>query len=242
MADLPNPYQPPDFSGGEDAGTNAGDFSIGRALDEAWEATKRYFPLWLGVGIVGAVIAGVAAITIIGYFLVLPVLAFGGIKFLLNMLDGKAEFNDLFSGFSNYGSVLGRMLLTVLIIMAVALVSESVLLWGTSTQSTGLTLIGALIYMAAFALVIVPLSFSYFFVVDQNMGAVEALSASWRISRGKVGKLIALTLLAGLISALGLLALIVGVLFTGTVSYAMFASAYRQLTGPAPEHAGEYRS
>jgi hypothetical protein len=242
MADLPNPYQPPESSGAGDAGSDAGDFSIERALNEGWEATKRYFPLWLGVGIVGAVVAGVAAVTIIGYFLVLPVLAYGGIKFLLNMLDGKAEFNDLFSGFSNYGTVLGRMLLTVLIMVAITLACESIFLWGTATQSASLTLVGGLIYLAATVLVIVPLSFSYFFVVDQDMSAVEALGASWRISRGKLGKLIALAFLAALISMLGLLALVVGVLFTITVSYAMFASAYRQLAGRVPEHAGTYQS
>jgi hypothetical protein len=231
-----NPYQPPVINMAE-TGVAAGDFTIARALSDGWNAAKRYFPLCLGVGLVSIVISVVAALTIIGYFLVLPVLAYGAIKFLLNMLDGKPEFNDLFSGFSNYGTVLGRMLLLILIMVLIALVSESAMLAGMYSKSEVIQLIGSLIYLASFVFVILPLSFSYYFVVDQDMTAAAALSASWRVTRGKLGKLVGLTLLAVLISWAGLLALVVGVFFTMAVAYGMFASAYRQLAGPAPASA-----
>jgi len=228
-----NPYQPPVINVVE-TGLNTGDFTIARALSDGWNATKRYFPLWLGVGIVAVLISGVAAVTVIGYFLVLPVLFYGGIKFLLNMLDGKAQFNDLFSGFSNYGTVLGRMLLLTLSTVLVGLVSESVMLVGMYLESDAATLIGSLIYLVSTVFVLLPLSFSYFFVVDQGMTATAALSASWRVTRGKLGKLVGLTLVVLLISWAGVLALLIGVVFTMTVGYAMFASAYRQMVAPAP--------
>ena len=84
------------LSSSESPGGEEGDFTIQRALSDGWNATVSNFPLWLGVGLVACLVGGVSIITVIGYFLVLPVLSYGGVKFLLNMLDGKAEFNDLF--------------------------------------------------------------------------------------------------------------------------------------------------
>lgn len=235
MAESPlNPYQAP-FAHDPASGGGAGDFSIQRALSDGWNATRNYFPLWLGVGIVGSLCAGAAAITVIGAIVVVPVLVYGGIKFLLNMLDGRAQFNDLFSGFSNYGSVLGRMLLLILLLALIGLASESVLLIGNFTDSGVLQLVGSLIYLGATLFVILPLSFSTFFLVDQNMGATEALGASWRIARGKLGKLLLLTLVEMLIGVLGVLALVVGVIFSMTIAYAMLASAYRQMVANAPD-------
>ena len=234
MADpFNNPYQAP-LNSSEPPSGDGGDFTIRRALSDGWNATVRNFPLWLGVGIVAVLIAGISAATVIGYFLVLPVLGFGGIKFLLNMLDGKAEFNDLFAGFSNYGATLGRMLLLGMMLVLLGLASESVLFIGSWLGSSLVTLLGSFVYLASLIFVILPTSFACFFAVDRDLSALDALTASWRISRGKLGTLVLLALLAGLIAVAGVLALGVGVLFTGTMSYVMFASAYRQMVGPRP--------
>jgi hypothetical protein len=150
------------------------------------------------------------------------------------MLDGKAEFNDLFAGFSKYGATLGRMLLLMVVLILLGLVSESLIFIGSWLQSSVLSLIGSLVYLACVVFVILPTSFAFFFAVDRDLPALDALNASWRITRGKLLKLVGLGLLAGLIAVSGILALGVGVVFTMTMSYAMFASAYRQMTGPAP--------
>lgn len=233
MADpIDNPYRAPTTS--EAPSEEQGDFTIQQALSDGWGATVSNFPLWLGVGIVAVLIGGASAITVIGYFLVLPVLSYGSIKFLLNMLDNKAEFNDLFAGFSNYGATLGRMLLLTVILILLGLVSESLIFVGSWLQSSLVSLIGSLVYLASLVFVILPTSFAFFFAVDRDLPAMEALNASWRITRGKLLKLVGLALLAGLIGVSGILALGVGVIFTFTMSYAMFASAYRQMAGRAP--------
>ena len=108
------------------------------------------------------------------------------------------------------------------------------MLIGSWMQSDAVQLIGSLIYLASFVFVILPTSFAFFFAVDRDLPATDALSASWRITRGKLVKLVGLALLAGLICVAGILALGVGILFTATMSYAMFASAYRQMAGPIP--------
>jgi len=228
-----NPYRAP-LTTSEAPSGEAGDFSIQQALSDGWAATVSNFPLWLGVGIVAVLIGGASAITVIGYFLVLPVLSYGGIKFLLNMLDGKAEFNDLFAGFSKFGATLGRMFLLMLVLILLGLVSESLMFIGSWLHSSAVSLIGSLVYLASVVFVILPTSFAFFFAVDRDLSAMDALNASWRITRGKQVKLLGLTLVSGLIGVSGLLALGVGVIFTMTVSYAMYASAYRQMAGPAP--------
>src|SRR5437016_3791503 len=54
MANPPlNPYAPPKAADAPAEPLVFGDFDIGRAINEAWEACKRYFPLWLGVLVVG---------------------------------------------------------------------------------------------------------------------------------------------------------------------------------------------
>ena len=53
MANPPfNPYAPPQEGAVRMPAPVLGDFDVTRALGDAWEVTKRNFPLWLGVGIV----------------------------------------------------------------------------------------------------------------------------------------------------------------------------------------------
>jgi uncharacterized membrane protein len=228
---VPNPYQPPaaDFDYVTD---RYGELSIGRAIGDAWRATKQYFPLWVMVGLVGAVLCFLSAITVIGYFLLLPVFGWGMTRFLLNMVDGRADFGDLFSGFSQYGRVLGRTLLVTLCIVLLALLADSVAIAGQLMESPVVQAIGSVLYLVFASTVMVRLYFAWFFLVDRDLSAMEALSASWNATRGKNLQLIGLALLSGLIAVAGLLALLIGVFFTMMMAYVSYASAYRQLVGP----------
>jgi len=228
----PNPYQAP-VADGDMPELAAGDFSIGAALSEAFEVTKQNFPLWLGVGIVGFLLVGLSAITIIGYFVLVPVFTWGLCRFLLNMVDGRATFGDLFSGFSNYGTNLWRMLGVSVCFIGLVLLGDSIALVGQLTKSSGLQTFGSLVYLVFTFTVLLRFYFAMFFLVDNpNMGAIESLSASWAATRGKTLKLIGLALVSGLVGMLGLLALVVGVLFTLTMSYVAYAAAYRRMVGP----------
>ena len=61
----------------------------------AWRATWDNFPLWLGVGLAFYALTVVSYLTLIGIVLLVPAFMWGGITFLLNMLDGRARFGDL---------------------------------------------------------------------------------------------------------------------------------------------------
>jgi uncharacterized membrane protein len=230
MASPFNPYQAPIVE--PPPPVSAGDFDLGRTVQDGFERTKLYLGPALAVLLLGGLLIALATVTVIGYFLAVPVLGWGMVKFFLNMQDQRQpSFNDLFAGFSNYWTVLGRMLLVTLIYVGLVLLSESLVFVGQFMKSTPLIAVGYLIYITFFALVLSRLYFAFFFVVDRDMPAVEALSVSWRATQGKPLKMFALALLAGLVGASGLIGLCVGVLFTVPMSYVMYASAYRQVAG-----------
>ena len=230
MASPFNPYQAPVVEPAPPV--SAGDFDLGRTVQDGFERTKLYLGPALAVLLLGGLLMALATVTVIGYFLAVPVLGWGMVKFFLNMQDQRQpSLNDLFAGFSNYGAVLGRMLLVTLIYVGLVLLSESLVFVGQFMKSTPLIVVGYVIYLTFFALVLSRLYFAFFFVVDRDMPAVEALSASWRATEGKTLKMFSLAILAGLISMSGLIGLCVGVLFTVPMSYVMYASAYRQVAG-----------
>jgi len=229
MASSYNPYQAPGFD--QNPATPPGDFDIGQTIKEAWENTKRHAGVAIGVFLLAGICVILSAMTVIGYFVLVPVLGWGMTKFLLNMHDGRPEVGDLFSGFSNYGKVLGRMLLAVLIVGAAGIASESLVFIGQYLKSTPIQALGWVVYCAAFALVLGRLYFAFFFIVDQDMPTIQAFSAAWQATQGKGLKIFLLLIVAGLIGGLGVLALCVGMLFTMPMSYAMYVSAYRQMVG-----------
>jgi uncharacterized membrane protein len=230
MASPFNPYQAPVVEPLPTIG--AGDFDLGRTVQDGFERTKLYLGPALGVLLLGGLLMALSAVTVIGYFFAVPVFAWGVIKFFLNMQDQRQpNLNDLFAGFSNYWTVLGRMLLVTIIYIGLALLSESLVFVGQFMKSTPLIVVGYVIYVTFFALVLSRFYFAFFFVVDRDMPAMEALSATWRATQGKSLKMVALALVAGLIAMSGVIGLCVGVLFTVPMSYVMYASAYRQVVG-----------
>lgn len=70
-------------------------------------------------------------------------------------------------------------------------------------------------------------------VIDRGMGPIEALKESWHITKGYKWQLLLLFLAIIGINLLGLLALAVGVLVSGPVTWLALAHAYRTLQARA---------
>jgi uncharacterized membrane protein len=214
-----------------------GKFRVGGCVSEAFEATKSNFGLLLGVGILSMACFVVAGITIIGYFIFVPVIAWGCIKFLLNVIDGEAKFSDMFSGFSHFGTVLGRMLWLGIILVLISLVGASVQIIGDVAEFPELWLAGAVINLIFSIFVTVRLNFAIFFAVDQDATATESLRMSWNSTSGLVLSTFILALVSTLINFLGALCFLVGLFFTIPMSYLMWVSAYRQMVGTSDDGA-----
>lgn len=211
----------------------AGTFDVGRCLSDAWQATMGNIGLVIGVSVVGLIIGVLSELTIIGIFLLLPVLLWGGIYFVLNVLDGRAQFGDLFAGFSRYGQALGPTLAAIVCMFLLTMLGESVYFVGMFTGSTTLMFGGSLILLAWFFFVMLRFYFAFFFIVDQGMGGIDALKASWAVTSNQKLNTFVLALLSGVLVCAGIVALLVGVLIAIPLTYVMWASAYRQITGTA---------
>jgi uncharacterized membrane protein len=94
----------------------------------------------------------------------------------------------------------------------------------------------ALIVIGGFILLIIPgiffalrLQFTCYLIVDKNLGPVEAVKTSWKITKGNAWNLFFLGILLGLINILGLLCLIVGLFVTVPLTMLATTFVYRKL-------------
>ena len=74
------------------------------------------------------------------------------------------------------------------------------------------------------------LSQFHYMIIDQNAGVIDSLALSWEATRGRVGTMIVVFSFLVLICLAGLLACLVGILFTAPFAYLMLAVTYLSLT------------
>ena len=208
-----------------------GRIDVSRAISEGWSDMLEGFPLWLGIGALALVTAIVSVVTVIGAFLILPVLGWGAMAALIAIHDRRGELGLLFSGFRDYGRALGTMWGLAGLGIAIALPGRAASLAGEYSGDPRLAALGGLLDLA-WNLALLPLSFAPYFAVDRRMGALEAFRASWRRMQGQWLNILLLTLASLAIALLGLLVFVVGVIPASAVSAFMWISAYRQLTAP----------
>jgi uncharacterized membrane protein len=172
-----------------------------------------------------------ATITVIGFFLVVPVLLWGLFHFFLKLRDGGARFGDAFAGFSRYGAALIGMIGLFLMLFLISLLVQLPQLIGDLTETPWLATAGSVLTLV-FALVINPrLSFAPFLLVDHGTRPVESIREAWRMTAKVKWKLVGLVFVNMAIMAAGFLALVIGVILAVMIVSLIFVSAYRQLGG-----------
>jgi uncharacterized membrane protein len=94
-------------------------------------------------------------------------------------------------------------------------------------------LMGVTVAAAYIAVFIFSLRLSQFLylIIDRDVGALDSLHLSFQITRGHVGMLFVLTILAGLINFCGMMACGIGMLFTIPYILLLMAVAYLALSG-----------
>lgn len=227
-----NPFETPNAAPQEAAPLQAtGTFDIGVCLSEGWEAAKNNLGLLIGVTFVGMICMFLSYITILGIFLLVPIFMWGWARVFLNAYDGHAEFGDLFSGFQQYGKALGSTLLLMLVYIALGIPSQVLNITGAAIDEPMLSVAGQLVGLVITFGVTVRLYFAILFIVDQDMGAIEAVKASWEATSEQKLMTVVLTIVSGIIGLAGMLALIIGMFVTMQIAYMMYVSAYRQMVG-----------
>src|SRR5262249_40930877 len=145
-----------------------------------------------------------SVVTVVGIFLVVPILLWGFLRMQLNVLDGKPDLKDLFSGFSDYVGVLVPMLVLFAAFFVLGLI-------GGGTRIFGETLGGLLNVVFALA-VTARFSFALYYVVDQGLAPSEALMTSWQVTSPQKLSIAALTVVTWVLLVVGFFMLIVGII------------------------------
>jgi uncharacterized membrane protein len=211
------------------------EFSTGSALRFGWETFKKR--PWFFVG--STVVILLASGLINGFT--------SGID---AALTGSAQEPSLI------GTVINLALGTLLSMGATAFylaahdnpdTADLALLWHPRPfwKYLGASILLALAVAIGFVLLIVPgiilglmFMFTTFVVIEHELGPIDAMSESHRLTRGHKWQLLGFVLLLLLINVLGVLALVVGLLVSIPVSTLAFVHAYRVLGGkPGPRPA-----
>lgn len=194
-------------------------FSKKEAIDFGFELAKKNLFFFVGIFLVIlliSIVMGALRLTLILGLVLLPVqviidliVGAGLIYIALKFLDNKKPtYKDLF-----YGNSI-----------------ESIVNYFLTSFLVGLIVIGGLI------LLIIPgiyfafrLKFASYLVIDKKLDPVNAVKASWRMTKGNVWNLFFLGILLGFINLLGLLCLVIGLFITVPLSMLATAFVYRKL-------------
>ena len=210
--------------------TRLGAIDLGVAISDAWNAATEQWGVAVLATLVASMVLVIPGIIIIPIFIIGPVLAWGFTALLLNMLDGQdAELGDTFSGFGRFGDAWVNMGLYYLITLLLNVPQIVLNMMAEFYEMPGLMILGYLISFTISFLVLVRLYMAPFYIVDQNMGAMEAMSAAWQATSNQRLMVIVLSLVASIISFAGFLAFCIGILFSYPLSQLIWAAAYRQL-------------
>lgn len=231
-----NPYAPPadNFGpppGALPSGSGPVGWEAGEVMGQAWEIFKRQWvtfffgPLiaMFAAGIPGQIINQVVATSTSDMDVII---AAGVISGLINLVvqtymyaglykmclgaarNGMPQLGELFQGGSRFLALLGATLLMNLLII-----------------------VGFICLIIPGIIVAYGLSMTPYFVIDQGLGPVEAIKASWNATDGHKGKLFVYSLLSMLVMFAGLLCCCIGMYGAIGVVFLGNAIIYTRLTG-----------
>jgi uncharacterized membrane protein len=222
---------------------------FGEWISEGWKMFTEQWKAWVINTLVYALICGTPIMLVIGGFYaylftqlsntssrygqpqIAPeaILTFYGVFFLVGFLTlfvaafftggmhksalkqlrgGKVELRDLFSGGNTYFPILIATILTVV-----------------------LSVIGSLLCIIPGLLVSGALFFTMPLIVDRRLGPVEAMKASFELTKKNIWMFTLFAFVVGLISQAGAYACYVGLLATIPLMFTISAVAYRDLFG-----------
>ena len=92
-----------------------------------------------------------------------------------------------------------------------------------------LTLVGFLFFIIPGTILAIRLQFFVYFIVENEVGPIDAIKKSWNLTRGSFWNIFLFGLLAAAIQILGALALLVGLIFTTPTLWVAWAVVYEKL-------------
>jgi hypothetical protein len=230
-------------------------FNFSEVLDYGWRVMKANFWFFVGLGLVWMIIAYIptiihtilnhlpltrpaywvlySATTILGLVINI-VLGIGLIKIALSFCDErKPPIGTLFDVWDCLWRYVGATILYGLIISAfIFLCSLPAFLPAVRLSPLLLMFPVGIVFAVRFA---IQFGLCFYFVVDKDLGPVQAFRASSRTTKGAKWQLLGFYILCFLINLLGLLCLIVGIFAVYPMVMVANALVYRQLLAQTPE-------
>ncbi|HVU16828.1 MAG TPA: hypothetical protein VHD32_07880 [Candidatus Didemnitutus sp.] len=255
-AAAPGPVEMPALTG--DSRTIAQDLIARAAPLDVFDCIAKGWSLWLAnfgplVGVTFLVMAAqflAGLIPIVNLFagLLLKGVFAGGLYFyyLGKIRSEPRAVGDAFAGFNR---ALAPLMLTTLIITGIT-VAIGMLLAGHVIVSfvpflmdpksgfppvpVGLALVGVLVAATIFVYLSVSWAFAFALVIDQGLSPWTALEVSRRVIGHQWFRVFFLIICAGIVSMLGLIGFVFGVILTIPILYASLMYAYEGICRPPP--------
>ncbi|MCB9756875.1 MAG: hypothetical protein H6753_00445 [Candidatus Omnitrophica bacterium] len=160
----------------------------------------------------------------------------GMLAIYLKFCDGQsARYEDLFAYPHLFFRYLGASILVGLAVIVPALCAGMLISFVVRLASNLqilvllMVIISILIVIAA-VIFSVRLQFFGYFIVDQNMGAIQSIKKSYALTKGLLGQLVLFVLLIVLINLAGMLCLFIGLFATIPATTLAVTYVYRKLT------------
>ena len=217
-------------------------FSVGTSFSEGWRVMKANYGVLLGASLVYLLIAiGMGIIPCIGpvaSFFISPPLVAGWVYMGVKAYRGNVEFRDLFSGFQRYASTLGIYWLLVLIMLPAMIPAGIGFGIGMAIDpdfegpAIAAVALGGIATLLLALFLGVRLGFSMVICLDQDLGAIESIGRSWKMTAPWMGTLIGLSICMGILQLVLMLLLYLPSIFLGMpLGLSIMGAAYCLMTG-----------
>ncbi len=188
-----------------------GKLDFGGALSRGFDLLKSDYWPFVGVTLVMTLVIALVGVIPVANLLLLGLLTGGLQYYYVRKARGeKPELGDCFAGFS---------------VMTGALIIGGLLVWL-------FTLLGAFLLILPGIYLGIAYQFTFLLILDHKLDFWPAMEVSRRVITANWFLMFFLIIVAGILSALGTVFLVIGVVLTAPYYYAVFAAAYEQLVGP----------
>jgi len=215
-----------------------------RCLSEGWNLVKDQYWLFVGMCLVGMLIANAVPLGI----LLGPMMS-GVYYSLFQKRRGKpVEFGNLFKGFDYFGPSLIATLAHIVPIVVIVVPAYFVFYLGfilamiqqqqNGEPNPGLVFgfvgvvivfwVVVVVFIIAFSLLF---TFAYPLIVDRGLSGFDAVKLSFRAALANFWRLLGLSLLSGLLGLGGALLCFVGIVLVYPIAFGAIAIAYEQVFG-----------
>ena len=199
------------------------DLKLGEAIGFGWKTATGNLWFFIGVMAITLAISGlqnvltggepnlITALLGLVFAVVNMIVTMGTMKIALKFCDGqKGEYSDLYNMYPMFWGYLGAAILYAIMVVA-----------------------GTVLLIIPGIIVAIQFGFFGYLIIDKQMGVMDSLKMSSKVTNGAKWKLFGLAILSILINIAGAVCLLVGLLVTIPTTMLAWAYAYRKLSAQA---------